>query len=144
MQLDGFGKFFVVLGTCVFVVGLLVSFHKHCQRRFEYPVFAPRLLLRLTLGVLLVCGGGWIFAKHPGAAAVGWLFFLAGGVVLWWALSQNFIRTNLLHGGVASLLQLLLIGIFGPAVALVGLSFGGIVIVLFSAIVPVYVVNRRA
>lgn len=142
MQFDGWSKVFAVLGTCFFVAGLLVTFHKHCQRKYEYPVFSPRQMLRLAVGVLLLCAGGWA-AKHKGLPAVEAVFFLGGGLILWWSLSQNFIRTNALYGAVGSLLQLLLIGTFGPAVALLAMSMFGVVLVLFSAIVPVYVINRR-
>ncbi len=145
MTFEGWSKFFVVLGTCLVVAGGLVSFHKHCQRRFQYPIFSAKLLLRLAFGILCLAAGGWTFGKQQsGLEGLGAVFFTIGGIVLWWSLSQNFIRTNLLHGLAATVLQLLLVGIFGPAVALVGMSLGGVLVVLFSAIVPVYVVNRRS
>ena len=144
MPLDGWSKIFVVLGTCFVIAGGLVSFHRHCARRFEYPIFSWRILLRLALAVLCLMAGGWSFGKHQsGLEGLGVVFFTIGGFMLWWALSQNFIRTDLLHGILATVLQLLLIVIFGPAVALIGLSVGGMLFVLLSVIVPVYVVNRR-
>lgn len=144
MHLEGWSKFLLVLGTCIALAGALVSFHKHCERRFQYPIFSIRLMTKLAAGVLLLAAGGWVFSKHVDAWDVpGTLLFIAGGIIVWWNLSQNFIRTSLLHGAVATLLQLGLICVFGPVVALIGLSIGGMAIVLFSLIVPVFVLNRR-
>lgn len=145
MTFEGWSKFFVVLGTCLVVAGGLVTFHKHCERRFQYSTFSGTLLLRLAFGILCLAAGGWTFGKQQtGLEGLGVVFFIVGGGILWWVLSQNFIRTDLLHGLVATILQLLLVGIFGPAVALIAMSVGGILVVLLSVIVPVYVVNRRS
>ena len=144
MSFEGWSKIFVVLGTCLVIAGGLVSFHRYCTRRFEYPIFSWRLLLRLAFAVLCLMAGGWSFGKNQsGLEELGVVFFAIGGFTLWWALSQNFIRTDLLHGIIATLLQMLLIVILGPAVALIGLSIGGMFFVLLSVIAPVYVVNRR-
>ena len=144
MEPESLGKFLLVLSTCAVSAAGLIFFHRHCVRRFQYPIFSPRLMLRLSIGVLFIAGGGWAFSDPMSTReGLGYLLSLVGGLVVWWSLSQNFIRTNLLHGAIATVLQLILIAVFGPAAALLGLSLGGILIVVFSVIVPVFVVSRR-
>lgn len=144
MHFDGLARVLAVLGTLALVAGGYVSFQRHCRRRFQFDIFSLRILAQFTAAIGLLYAGGWVFSKHVSAwEQGGWALFALGGVILWWTLCQNFIRTTVLYGLPICLMQLGLVTVFGSAAFFLGLVIGGMLLVVFSAVVPVYVINRR-
>lgn len=144
MPLHDFLRISLILLLTLALVAALILFNRHCEQRFQFRFFTLKIFSKwgISAGFFLV--GIILLAKLAEQwVAPAWCLIAAGAIMLWWIVSQNLIRTNLIYGSVGTLSQILLVCVFGSAGAFLGIMTGGILFIAMSLIVPVYVVNRR-
>jgi len=133
----------ILVSLAVLVAGLLF-FNRHCEQKFHFRFYTVRIFAQWGVsGGFFLVGIVLLTKQAEQWVAPAWCLVGLGAVMLWWIVSQNIIRTNLIYGAIGTLTQIMLAAVFGSAGAFLGIMTGGVLFVLMSIVAPVYVINRR-
>jgi hypothetical protein len=137
-------KILSVLGACALICGALFAFNLHCQKKFQYRFFTLQ-----AVAMWGVCSGSFFIGivllsrKASEWVAPAWWLIAIGGVLLWWILSRNLIRTNVIYGVAGTCAQAIFVLLFGSTGAFIGIMAGGVLLLALTMIAPIFLISRR-
>jgi hypothetical protein len=144
MLLHDFLRILMVVVSLLVLITALIFFNRHCEQKFHFRFYTLKLFGQWAASAGFFLVGIILLTKHAEQwVAPAWCLIAVGAVMLWWIVSQNIIRTNLVYGAIGTITQIVLVCVFGSAGAFLGLMAGGVLFVLMSMVAPVYVINRR-